>query len=222
MIAQELRQNAQKDLMRLREELRNQQLQEERRPYEGFDPVSTDQQFSRTAGFQGGKQPEKSGLRIPMKNYTKMQGFEDEGEDLGAPQGFNLEVETAYVPVRRLDGDLPTIKESHGIAGLMTKHGLKDDRTSSLVNDAAMHKFGQLFPGHKNQSSENSLRSEARAENNLRSVDKVLSSHSSAKHNVIDQNEHSHNYLKGPTQIRQGEKVNKGSYNDLGHGGGRR
>ena len=207
--------------MRLREELRNQQLQEERRPYEEFDLASTDKQFTKTPGLRGRKQSEKSGLRIPKKNYSKIQGFEDEEEDLGASQVFNFEVETDYVPIGGLlDGHLQTFKKPHGIAGLMTKHGLNDDRTSSLVNDDAMHKFGQIFSDNRNHSSENSLRSEAKAQNNSRTMNKVSSSHNSAKNNMIDHNEHSYNYFKESTQIRQGEKTSKASYNNKGHNEG--
>ena len=216
LVASELRQNAQKDLLRLREDLRMQQIEEETRPFQNlnFTPAQELKQASSTKQLlPQTKAPEKPGLRLGTKNYSKMQPIQSydnnyDDVDLGggagtSRMGMTLDVDTHYVPVKGL-GDL-SLETSRA----ENKYAL--DSKNEMVGfegeyeDVAKNKFDSLFPGHSKQQSHQN--SDAQIEHNYRAAIK--------NGGGIESNEHRFNYMKGPTQVRQYEKVQQQNRNVL-------
>jgi len=198
MVSSELRQNAQKDLLRLREDLRMQQVEEEQRPFHNLNmpppqDYSMKQHVNHSASNKQLKLQEKPGVRLGSfgnKNYSKMQpiqSYDNHDVDLGGTSalGMTLDVDTHYVPVKGL-GDL-SLETSR--AGESQAH---------IGYDAAKNKFDSYFPEHKTAGP---TYNDAQIEHNY------LASIKSG--GGIEQNEHRYNYIKGPTQVRQYDKPKK-------------
>jgi len=216
LVASELRQNAQKDLLRLREDLRMQQVEEETRPFQNLNFTPAHQEFKQSSSTkqlipaQNHKAPEKAGLRLGTKNYSKMQPIQSYDDhfgdvDLGggagtSRMGMTLDVDTHYVPVKGLgDLSLETSRAENKYA-LESKNelvGFDND------DDVAKNRFDSLFPQHKGNHDNNKYsNSDAHIEHNYRAAIKEVKNGGG-----IELNEHRFNYMKGPTQVRQYEKV---------------